>query len=225
MPAELGIVVFGDVADSRRDPARSSAWLRRLTTDLDRAYEGLRVARFGFTQGDELQGALRPAADPFEAVLRGALDAQRLPMRWAIAAGFVDPGRGPATQRTGPAFLAARQALAEARRRRNGIVVRSGDPDTDALLADAAPALAVLLDELTDRQREVARLLLVERLRQADVAARLGVARPTVSVAAERAHVRQIAGLARTLRALLVEGIGSTQVVVAGVASERAGVA
>jgi DNA-binding CsgD family transcriptional regulator len=203
----MGVVVFGDVADSRRDSARASSWLRRLTADLDDVYEAERVARFGFTQGDELQGALRSTADPFIAVLRAALDPDGPQMRWAIAAGEIDPGRGPATQRTGTAFLAAREAMGEARRRRESLVVRSGDPATDTTLDDAAPALTALLDELTARQRVVAQLMLVEGLRQADVAARLDVARPTVSVAAERAHVREIGGLARVLRQLLVDGI------------------
>jgi DNA-directed RNA polymerase specialized sigma24 family protein len=129
-------------------------------------------------------------------------------MRWAIAAGAVDRGRGPATQRTGPAFLAAREALSMARRQRGGIAVRSGDADADALLEGAAPALVVLLEELTDRQRVVARLLVVEQLRQVEAAQRLGIARPTVSVMAERAHVREIEGLAGSLRAILAAGMG-----------------
>jgi DNA-binding CsgD family transcriptional regulator len=203
----MGIVLFGDVADSRRDSARASTWLRTLTTALDRAYGPERLARFGFTQGDELQGVLRTSADPLAAVLRAALDPAALPMRWAIAAGPIDPGHGPTTQRTGQAFLSARDALAEARRRREGLVIRSGAADLDTILDDAAPALAVLLAELSDRQREVARLMLVAGLRQADVAERLAIARPTVSVAADRAHVREIRGLAQALTALLGEGL------------------
>ena len=46
--------------------------------------------------------------------------------------------------------------------------------------------LAALLAELTDRQREVARLLLIEGLRRAEAAERLGVSRATVSVIATR---------------------------------------
>jgi hypothetical protein len=207
VPSEVGIVVFGDVAASRRDSPRSSAWLRRLTGELDDATVEHRLARFGFTQGDELQGLLDRDADPFAVVLRAALADGALTMRWAIAAGAIDRGRGPATQRTGPAFLVAREALAEARRQRGGIAVRSGDPDADSLLAGAAPALTVLLGELTDRQRLVARLLIVDQLRQVEAAQRLGIARPTVSVMAERAHVQEIEGLAGSLRSILWRGI------------------
>ena len=207
MRQELGIVLFGDVTRSRRDAARTARRLRVLAAELDEAYGEERIARFGFTQGDELQGLLATTADPFRAVLAAALDEAGLPLRWAIAAGPIDRGRGPATQRTGPAFLAAREALGRARTGRLGLVVVTGDPSTDAILADTAPLLAVLLGELTDRQREIARLVLLEGLRQADVAARLGVRRPTISVAVERARIREIAGLARALRALLAEGI------------------
>jgi predicted XRE-type DNA-binding protein len=207
VPSEFGIVVFGDVAASRRDATRSSAWLRRLTADLDDATADHRLARFGFTQGDELQGLLDVGGDPFAVILRAALASDALPMRWAIAAGPIDRGRGPATQRTGGAFIAAREALSEARRQRDAIAVRSGDAETDAALAGVAPALAALIGELTDRQRIVARLLIVDALRQVDAATRLGIARPTVSVLAERAHVREIHGLAGSLTALLRAGI------------------
>ncbi len=205
---DRGIVVFGDVTDSRRVSVRSSRWLRALCADLDAVYGDERLARFGFTQGDELQGLLRPGADPFAAIIRAALDPHGLAMRWSVAAGRIDPGRGPTTQRTGAAFLAAREALGLAKAQRDGLVIVSGDPTTDAVLVDVAPLLAVLLAELTTRQREIARLLLVEGLRQAEAADRLRVARPTVSVAAERARVREIARLARALHVLLSEGMG-----------------
>ena len=167
------IVVFGDVVRSRDEPATSTSWLRTLEAELDAAIPG-RLAGFGFTQGDELQGLLRPDADPLEPVLRGSLHAEALPMRWVVAAGPVEPGRGPAT---------------------------------DALLDDLAPVLGDLLAELTVRQREVARLMLVDGMRQADVAERLEVKRATVSVLAERARVRRIASLAAALRRL-VDGSG-----------------
>jgi DNA-binding CsgD family transcriptional regulator len=195
-----GIVLFGDVVASRT-MSRATDWLRALRDELDEAFGRERLAAFEFTQGDELQGLLAPSADPLEAVVRASLRADRLPMRWVVVAGAVDEGTGPATQRSGPAFLAARELVTTARRRRDSLTMRTGDPETDDLLDGVAPVLGRLLDELTDRQREVARLLLVERLTQSAAAARLGVRPPTVSVAAERARVREIAGLrAATLK-------------------------
>jgi DNA-directed RNA polymerase specialized sigma24 family protein len=127
-------------------------------------------------------------------------------MRWVAVAGEVDPGRGPATQRTGPAFLRARGRLTEAAARRDGLLVESGHPPTDALLDDVAPLLAELIGDLTARQRVVARLLLVDGLRQSEAAVRLDVSRATVSVAADRAHVRSIGRLADALARLLRDG-------------------
>src|SRR5919108_313078 len=100
--ARAGIVLFGDVVASRALP-RATTWLRALRSQLDDAYGTARLAPFEFTQGDELQGLLVPHADPFEAVLRAGLDPDRLAMRWVIAMGGIDAGRGPATQRTGDA--------------------------------------------------------------------------------------------------------------------------
>jgi hypothetical protein len=204
-----GIVLFGDVVGSRTDGPAATAWLRELVDELGAAYGDRALAPFGFTQGDELQGLLSVDADPLDAVLRAALREGPEPpaMRWVVAAGAVERGDGPATQRTGPAFLAARDLSGLARRRRDRLLVRSGDPATDALLDDVAPLLGMLLGNLTERQRLVGKLLIVDGLRQAQVADRLNIARPTVSVVAERAHVRDLERLRHAIVSLLRTGV------------------
>jgi DNA-binding CsgD family transcriptional regulator len=202
-----GTVIFGDVVRSRRDAPGSTAWLRALAAELEDAVPPAdRLAGFEFTQGDELQGLLAPGVDPTGVVLRAGLHADRRPMRWAIVAGDVDPGSGPATQRTGAAFLRARERLEEAAARRDGIVVESGHAPTDELLDDIAPLLAELLGDLTDRQRVVARLILVDGLRRSEAAVALKVSRATVSVAADRAHVRSIGRLASAIGRAFADG-------------------
>lgn len=197
------IVVIGDLVASRRDFGGSADWLRDFVVELDAAYVDDRLAPFGFTQGDELQGLLRTAADPFAAVVRAGTRLPHRRMRWAIAIGDVEPGRGPATERSGRAFLAAREAIERAGRSRDGLVSVTGDPTADALLGDVSPVLAALLDDLTDRQREIGRLLLVDGLRQSEVAERLGISRASVSVSVGRGRMRSIERLARASRAIL----------------------
>jgi DNA-binding CsgD family transcriptional regulator len=200
----LAVVLFGDVVRSRRDSVAATAWLRTLTADLAEAYSASDVlAPFEFTQGDELQGLLVATADPTQAILRAALHPDRVPMRWVVVAGEVDPGRGPATQRSGPAFIAARERLAVAATRREMLAAVSGDPATDALLDVLAPLLGELLADLTKRQREIAWPILVEGLRRSEAAERLHVSRATISVAADRAHLRSIGDLARVVRTSL----------------------
>jgi len=209
---DLALVLFGDVVRSRDDSPRSTAWLRALIRELEHAYpSGDRLAPFAFTQGDELQGLLSTDADPFAAVLRATLHERALPMRWVIVAGTVEPGRGPATERTGPAFLEARRLLEAGRTRRDGLRVQVGDPRTDDLLEELAPLLAELLADLTERQRMIARLMLVEGVRQSDVAERLGVSRATISVMAERARVRRIEGLLGVLRRIVTDGVAAAE--------------
>jgi hypothetical protein len=203
-------VVFGDVVRSRVDAPAATAWLRELIGELESVYPAAaRLAPFAFTQGDELQALLHIDADPFQAVLHGTLNEGALPMRWVIAAGVVEPGRGPATERTGPAFLAARTLLGQARARRDGLLVQVGERAADELLADLAPLLADLLADLTERQRSIARLMLVEHLRQSEVAERLDVSRATISVMAERARIRRIEGLLAALRRIVADGIAT----------------
>lgn len=201
------IVLFGDVVRSRRDSGGSTAWLRTLVEELEGAYPpGDRLANFEFTQGDEIQGLLATSADPVVAIVMAGLHPDRRPMRWVIVAGEIDPGGGPATQRTGVAFLRARELLRDAVTRRDGLLMSSDDPATDGLLDNLAPLLAELLDDLTPRQRVIGRLLLVEGLRRSEAAVRLDVSRATISVGADRAHLRSLGRLAAALTTLFASG-------------------
>ena len=210
MTDRLGLVLFGDVVGSRRDSAGTTEWLRNLVLELDGIYAADRLARFGFTQGDELQGLLGPTADPITAVLHAALGSGGRRMRWVVVRGEVDSDPAgddaPATERTGPAFVAARQAIEEARTSHERLVVMTGRAETDALLSELAPALIDLLDGLTERQRIVARLALIEDLRQSEVAERLNVRRATISVSFSRARVRSLQRLVAGIRRVYSTG-------------------
>jgi len=209
-------VLFGDVVDSRRDPG-ASAFLRSLREELDASTAHDRLAPAGFTQGDEIQLLLASGADPFRIVLRAALHPDARGLRWAVVAGLVEPGTGPATERTGPAFRAARGLLERAKSRRDGLAAMTGDPDTDELLAALGPLLPALLGELTVRQREVGRLLVVDRLRQAEAAERLGVTRATVSVIADRGRIRHLQGLAAGLATIFRDGVARADALIGDV--------
>jgi DNA-directed RNA polymerase specialized sigma24 family protein len=201
---QQGLVLFGDVVGSRRDSVGSTAWLRELVGRLDEAYAGRRLAPFGFTQGDELQGLLAADADPIKAVLLAALGSDERRMRWVAVRGavYLDPGASdaPATERTGPAFVMAREKIAAARAAHDRLVIVTGQPDVDALLADLCPSLADLLEGLTGRQRMVARLALIDELRQSEVADRLNVRRATISVSFSRARIRSLQHLVAGIR-------------------------
>jgi predicted DNA-binding protein (UPF0251 family) len=194
---------MGDVIGSRRNPPSATAWLRILRAELHAAYPpSERLARFEFTQGDEMQGLLAPDGDPLRAVLRAGLHPQFLKMRWVGVFGEVEAGRGPATHWSGPAFFAARELITRINAQRIGFALLTGDPLTDELLDDLTPLLADLLAALTPRQREIARLLIIEELRRSEAADRLRVSRATISVAADRAMLRRVAELADAIRML-----------------------
>jgi DNA-directed RNA polymerase specialized sigma24 family protein len=65
----------------------------------------------------------------------------------------------------------------------------------------------VLLEDLSERQRELGRLLLLDGLRRAEAADRLGVSRATVSVLADRGRIREIDRLARALATIFGRGV------------------
>jgi DNA-directed RNA polymerase specialized sigma24 family protein len=130
-------------------------------------------------------------------------------MRWAAAAGSVDPGRGPATRRTGEAFLLARETIERAHHQGDGLLCRTGDARADALLEDLAPVVAEHVGRMTGRQREIARLIVVDGSRQSEVATVLGVTRPTVSSAFRRGDVRSLERLVSAVRSIWRAGIAS----------------
>jgi DNA-binding NarL/FixJ family response regulator len=130
-------------------------------------------------------------------------------MRWVIVRGAVDEGEGPATQRSGPAFIAARERLETAAARGTAMTATVGDELTDTILDAVAPVLGELLADLTTRQREIAWPILVDGLRQSEVATQLRVSRATISVAARRAHLRSIADLAGVVRLLVASPLAA----------------
>lgn len=211
MKSSLGVCLIGDVVASRRKATAATAWLERLRAHLERTYPR-RLAAFEFSQGDEIQGLLPIDADPLAPVLDAILRPHDPPdgvprMRWAIAAGQVDPGRGPATKRTGAAFLSARRLITAAHREGDGLRCATGDPVADALLDDVAPVLASLIDRMTDRQREVLHLQAVVGLRQEAIAERLEVTQPAVSGVLARAGARDVTRLTAAVRTLLRDGM------------------
>jgi DNA-binding CsgD family transcriptional regulator len=207
----LGICVFGDVVGSRAGAPAATAWLERLRAQLERTCPD-RLAAFEFTQGDEIQGLLPIDADALTPVLDAMLRPHDPPngvprMRWVIAAGGVDPGEGPATRRTGTAFLSARALIIAAHRDGDGLRCASGSAPSDELLDGVAPVLASLIDRMTDRQREVLHLQSIDHMRQEAIADRLGISQPAVSGLLTRAGARDVGRLAAVVRSLFREGV------------------
>jgi DNA-directed RNA polymerase specialized sigma24 family protein len=79
-------------------------------------------------------------------------------------------------------------------------VIRIGRTEADELLGGMTPAMAELLQALTGRQKVVARLALIDGLRQSEVAERLKVRRATISVSFARAKVLPLARLAGAIK-------------------------
>lgn len=216
MRERWGIAFIGEAIGSPAEPAVATGWLPAFATSLDHSLAGSLIAPVRLGSTDEVHGLLRSDADPLRTVMLAGLSQAAPPMRWAVIAGRVKGGTrfcaGPV--RTGrpdpPALAAARAAVRSLRGSRDRLVIRSGDPGADALLDDLAPVLGGLLADLSDRQRHVARLALVEGLRQAEIAHRLGVSRATVSVMSGRGRIQSLERLARAVRSEFARGVEST---------------
>jgi DNA-binding CsgD family transcriptional regulator len=199
---EWGIAVIGDELEKRTVGPASRADLRALAARLDSAYRDDRLAGFSVTDG-QLTGLLRSDADELGVVMVAGLGVDGPRLRWAIVEGRLEAAGDGGSPRADGLVESARRTLELARRRRELLVIRTGEPGADRLLDGIAPLLGELLDDLTDRQKVVARMLLVDGLRQADVADALGVSRATVSVLVRRGRIRSIERLVASIRAVV----------------------
>jgi hypothetical protein len=187
-----------DVVASRRQPDRTAAFLGRLPELLAAAAGPGLVRPFAAVRGDEVEGVLSPGSDPFRPIVAAALEPDGPALRWAVVAGE----RSTALARA-VAEIASLKASGER------LVVVTGDPRTDALLFDLVPLLGALVGDMTARQRDVARRILVEGRRQAAVAAELGVSRATISVTVGRGRLRDLERAMRGLHGLSSSGIAA----------------
>jgi hypothetical protein len=193
---------MGDDIEERSGGPPAANRLRSLATGLDDAYPSGRLAGFSVADG-RLVGILSADPDPLRAVIVGGLIDGAPRVRWAVVEGRLTPGRGSVTFRAAALLDGARGAIDLARSRRDHLIIRTGDAGADRLLDAIAPLLVDLLDDLSARQRTVARLLLVDGLRQADAADTLAVSRATVSVMVGRGRIRSIERLADAIRAVM----------------------
>jgi hypothetical protein len=162
------------------------------------------------TAGDEFQAVLRDA----ESALDVALDLLR-DRGWSVGMGVgtVDTPL-PATTReaTGPAFVAARAAVTEAKRAPHRFALVADPAPSAAVDADGVSALLDLLLELRDRRTpegwEVADRL-ADGSTQSAVAADLGITPQAVSLRARTAGVR-MEQRARPVLARLLAGLDVT---------------
>ncbi len=180
MMDEKGILVAGELVSGRA----SQAWLADFAAQLNGS-DGWRA--FELLGGREIVGTLPFESDPLALIVEAALRPGAERMRWLVS--WAD-------------LAGSRKLLADMRTMHDRLLIRTGLETADRLLAGMSPALMDILDSLTERQRVVARLALIEGLRQHEVAERLGIRRATVSVSFNRAKVHSIAGLLAAMRSL-----------------------
>jgi hypothetical protein len=182
----------------------------RTSADLVPAADADLRERFG---ADLRLGPDRTAGDEFEVVLERAEPALLVALhllrtrQWSVGLGIGPVALPlPATARegAGPAFVLAREAIEQAKRRPHRFALAA---ETDgAVPASGVQALTELLLDLRDRRSaegwEVVDLLATERSQTA-VAARLGVTPQAVSLRARAAGIREEQEALPALAALL----------------------
>ena len=217
---EPAIAVIADLVGGAAQAATGGPWLDELGEVLNEHFtaRGTLIADFARTRGTALEGLISLASDPFDAYLFGSLGYRAgnvvMPTRWAIVAGAVRPGSGPADRRDGMAIRQA-QDLSPALRTRGdyALVLRSGAPQPDANLERLTPWITEGIADLTDNQRSLLAhrmragdtTLTLERMRQG---ARVDVSLEAVRKTLASTKVRRFDDLIAVARAEFARGIG-----------------
>src|SRR5262249_722845 len=138
---------------------------------------------FERTVGDELQGVIRDPAGVSESV---RLLAQHPDRWWAgVGIGSVEL-QASARESRGEAFVHARQAVDEAKKRRRPIIVRANDPAAALRAETVLLALYDLISRRSPRMQEVVGRRLAGQS-AVDVAQDLGISRQAVDERLRRA--------------------------------------
>lgn len=184
MPSSwLFAAVIGDVVGSRHLPSRPAvqAKLERVVALINERFTDDIASAFLITLGDEFQGLLRSVGRLLDLTYAAELELYPVRIRFGVGIGRLDTSlREVALGMDGPAFHRAREALEVAKKRHLPLVFRSEDPVANAIVTDCYALAARVRAVWTPKQREVAHLLLNERLQKA-IAARLNVEPAAIS--------------------------------------------
>jgi hypothetical protein len=153
--------VIGDINRSRSLTDRSKVQRRFVATmeKINREFKDAIAAQFLVTVGDEFQGLLVSPEASYEMILRIEELMQSIPFACGVGVGtLATPLRKEALGMDGEVFHRARNALAEAKRRKRSVCYSFESPSEPLI-----NALVALMDRhwhgLTGRQRQIARLL------------------------------------------------------------------
>ncbi len=198
------VAVIGDVVASRRLPARSAAQ-RRLIAELERLGTAVgdgAAAPFTLTAGDEIQALLRRPAAAVTAVVRLADALHPARIAWGLGFGTLTTDLGPEPALLdGPCFHAARDAVAEARRRGRWAVARGFGEATDAVLSALFGLQGVIRSRWTETQARYAAAARTQL--QKDVATAFGVSPSVVSESLKSAGFAAVRDAEEACAALL----------------------
>jgi hypothetical protein len=178
-------VITADQIDSRNRPDIADETMRELETVL----RGGLVLPIDRTAGDEIQMLLKDAHHALMAILRLTRDAQ-----WSVGCGIggvVTPLPANAREAGGTAFVAARDAVNDAKKRDTGFALRRGH-ESPIVAGDAEALIDLLLHIRARRSPEGWEIyeLMTAGSTQADAAKHLGITPQAASKRARAAAIR-----------------------------------
>ncbi len=190
------VVLLADVVGSRK-VARFASLRDAILSQASRRHrrEGLTATPYAVTAWDEFQALADDLGKVPSVVWDLRLRFHPLRLRVAVGWGPITtmprPGRTINREGSGPAFESARRAMEEIPKQRGlkqrvATRVKSGDPESDALVNTIYRLHDALVERITPRQWELV-LAQEETRKQEDTAAALGVDKSTVSRTLARA--------------------------------------
>jgi len=204
-------VITGDLVNSMS--VDDSASFRRRLQALLRTVETTYGAVTSMYRGDGFQLALPAATDAYEVaiLMRAGLIAgneagsDRWDARVAIAVGLTDE---PVTDANSPVHVSSGRTLDALDKDRLGIVFDEQGAGLQVMASLAALFMDDIVNGWTAREAEILRDYLTHRDAQQKIADRMGVSRPTVTLALQRAKSKLVDAYIRDMKAMTEAAYG-----------------
>lgn len=173
---------------------------------LNAELEPAPVLGLSLSYGDEVAGLFDGPRSLYEVVdeIRDWLW-PHVKLRFVAARGTIGRASSDIRQVGGEVFRRANDAILQLKKRRRFSAWLMGDPALDAALDSLTEMSNALLEDMTDYQREVYRLL-AAGLSQKQIAARLGKHKQSVSDALSRGHAELVLEARGSISRLLAAG-------------------
>lgn len=205
------VVIMGDLHGSRKlnedERYKAQLFLKLTLAQVNENFGKNVFAPFMITKGDEFQGVVTSLATAFDIALELERLLFPLHFRFGLGVGIVHQMGGKIPiEMDGPAFHRANRALMTAKKKKQNIVVRTGNDSIDSLVNQILQLIHSIKKQWKEdyfqyywQYKEMQSIKKIAEFR--------GISPQAVSSAINRLHIKEILEAEKSLKALICDSI------------------